>query len=153
MNWTPRYSGTERLAGCIWLPRLIDKAREFAASGVAPGEMLGSYMYGDSDYMDAKLLGFLRLNDAQIAEILRTEPDDERAAERIVERSGRTPDEIARFNRSLMLVHGVFMTMMDVDEGRRKAGFATPFVLAVYNGLVFPIGIAIYRFGRKTKRR
>jgi hypothetical protein len=67
----------------MWLGRLIDKARRYEAAGVAPGEMLGEYMFGDNDYMDAKLLRFLGLNDRQICEIVGSEPDDERAALRI----------------------------------------------------------------------
>ena len=150
-NWVPRYSGTDQLAGCMWLPRMIDKARGYEAAGLAPGAMLGDYMFGKKDYMDAILLRFLRLDDAQICDIVRAEPDDERAARRIVELSGKTQAECAAFNRRLVRGNGLFMAMMDADEGRRKPGIVVNLMRGVYNAVVFPLGKLMYRTGpRKT---
>jgi hypothetical protein len=124
MSWVPRYSGRDQLAGCKWLGRLIDKGRQYQAAGVTPGEMLGDYMFGDKDYMDANLLRFLGLNDVQVCEIIRSEPDDERAARRILERSGRTAARCAAFNRAFVRANGLFLAMMDADEGRCKPGLS-----------------------------
>ena len=148
MNWVPR-SGSDQLAGCIWLGRLIDKARRYDAAGVVPGEMLGDYMFGDHDYMDAKLLRFLGLKDSQISEIVRGEADDERAAQRIVERSGKTAGECTAFNRGFVRGNGPFLAMMDADEGRQKPGLGAFVMKAAYNAVIFPIGILMYRAGSR----
>jgi hypothetical protein len=153
MNWVPRYSGSDQLAGCMWLGRLIDKARRYEAAGVAPGEMLGEYMFGDNDYMDAKLLRFLALNDGQICEIVRSEPDDERAAQRILERSGKTAAQCAAFNRAFARANTPFLAMMDADEGRCKPGLGASLMKAAYNAVVFPLGILMYRSASRKRPR
>ena len=129
----------------MWLGRLIDKARKYDSTGTAPGQMLGDYMYGDGDYLDGKLLRFLGLHDAQISEIVRGEPDDERAGQRILERSRKTSVECEAFNRAFARMNGPFLAMIDVDEGRCKPGLGTSLIKAVYNALVFPLGILMYR--------
>jgi len=153
MSWVPRYSGGDQLAGCMWLARLIDKARRYEAAGLTPGEMLGDYMFGNNDYMDAKLLHFLGLQDAQICEIVRAEPDDERAAQLIVERSGKTPEQCAAFSRAFARGNGLFIAMMDADEGRGKSGFVPSLMKAAYNALIFPIGILMYRSSSRKQNR
>jgi hypothetical protein len=153
MNWVPRYSGRDQLAGCMWLGRLIDKGRQYEAAGVAPGEMLGEYMFGDHDYMDAKLLRFLGLSDAEICEIIRTDPDDERVAQRILERSGKTAVQCAAFNRAFVRANAPFLAMMDADEGRRKPGLGASLMKATYNAVIFPLGILMYRSGSRRRSR
>lgn len=152
VSWVPRYSGSDRLAGCMWLGRMIDKARKYDGAGIAPGEMFGEYMFGDADYMDAKLLRFLGLHDSDVAEIVRDEPSDERAAELIVERSGKTPAQCAAFNRAFGRANGFFIAMMDADEARRKRGLATWLMKTAYNAFVFPLAILMYR-SASAKRR
>jgi hypothetical protein len=153
MTWVPRYSGRDQLAGCMWLGRLIDKGRRYEAAGVAPGEMLGEYMFGDHDYMDAKLLRFLDLKDAYICEIVRSEPDDERAAQRIIAHSGKTAAQCAAFNRSFLRANAPFLAMMDADEGRRKPGLGASLMKAAYNAVIFPLGILMYRNAPARKGR
>jgi hypothetical protein len=153
MNWVPRYSGRDQLAGCVWLGRLIDKGRRYEAAGVAPGEMLGEYMFGDQDYMDAKLLRFLGLRDTDICEVIRSEPDDERAAQRIIARSGKTGAQCAAFNRAFVRASAPFLAMMDADEGRRNSGLGTSLMKAAYNAVIFPLGILMYRSGSRKRSR
>jgi hypothetical protein len=135
----------------MWLGRLIDKARRYEVAAVAPGEMLGAYMFGDNDYMDAKLLRFLRLNDAQICEIVRSEPDDDHAAQRILERSGRTAAQCAAFNRAFARGNAPFLAMIDADENRHKPGLGASLMKAAYNAVVFPLGILMYRSGSRKR--
>lgn len=151
MNWVPRYSGRDQLAGCVWLGRLIDKGRRYEAAGVAPGEMLGEYMFGEHDYMDAKLLRFIGLTDAHICEVIRREPDDERAAQRIIARSGKTEAQCAAFNRAFVRANAPFLAMMDADEDRRSPGLGTSLLKATYNAVIFPFGVLLYR-SRSRKR-
>lgn len=153
MNWVPRYSGSDQLAGCVWLGRLIDKGRRYQAAGVAPGEMLGEYMFGDHDYMDAKLLHFLGLKDARICEMIQREPDDERAAEHIIALSGKTAAQCAAFNRSFLRANAPFLAMMDADEGRRNPGLSASLMKVAYNAVIFPLGILMYRsrYGKRSR--
>jgi hypothetical protein len=151
VKWMPRYSGSDRLGGCIWLGRLIDKARRYDSTGTAPDQMLGDYMYGDGDYLDGKLLRFLGLHDAQISEVVRNEPDDERAAQRILERSRKTTAECEAFNRTFARMNGPFLAMIDIDEGRRKPGLGALVIKAAYNALVFPIGIVMFRSANRKR--
>jgi hypothetical protein len=137
----------------MWLARLIDKARKYEAARVAPGEMLGEYMFGDNDYMDSRLLHFLGLNDAQVSEVVRDEPDDNRAAQRILELSGKMAAQCAAFNRAFLRSNAPFLAMMDADEGRRKPGIGTSLMTAAYNAVVFPIGILMYRSGARKRPR
>lgn len=151
MKWVPRYSGRDQLAGCAWLGRLIDKGRQYEAAGIAPGEMLGEYMFGDNDYMDAKLLRFLGLSDAQICEVIRSEPNDERAAQRIIERSGKTAEQCAGFNRTFLRTYAPFLAMMDADEGRCKPGPGPSLMKVAYNAVVFPLGSLMYKSGSRKR--
>ncbi len=137
----------------MWLGRLIEKARRWDAVGLTPGEMHGEYMFGDADYLDAKLLHFLGLKDAQICEIVRAEPNDERAAQRIVERSGKTAEQCSAFNRRFGRSNGPFLTMIDLDEGRRSGGMKASVMKAVYNGLIFPFATLLYRSAARKRQK
>jgi hypothetical protein len=143
VKWIPR-SGKLEAGGCIWLPRMIDKARRFIVLG--SGYLLdGEYMFGEHDFADGRLLRFLGLSSAQIVEIVRNEPDDARAAERIIAASGRTPEECRAFSRRFRLVVGPFLSMIDADEGRAPAGAWTTFLRALYNTIVVPPALAAFR--------
>lgn len=137
----------------MWLGRLIDKARRWDAVGLAPGRMDGEYMFGDNDYLDAKLLHFLGLKDAQVCEIVRAEPNDERAAQRIVETSGKTAEQCSAFNRAFIRSNGPFLTMIDLDEGRRSGGMGASLMKAVYNGVIFPFATVLYRSAARKQQK
>lgn len=78
VNWMPRPWNAE-LAGCIWLPRLLDKGRRLLASERQGQDLMNGYLFGDFDYADGQLLRFLRMNDARVRQLLR-ELDDERGS-------------------------------------------------------------------------
>jgi hypothetical protein len=117
MSWQPR-SPFEKAAGLIWLPRLIDKGRR-KLEGDA---LLGDYMFGDHDYLDGFLLRFLELKDGVILEILRAEPDDQLAAQAIVARSGKTPEQCAAWNQDFDRGQHFALLNLDRDEGRYSFG-------------------------------
>jgi hypothetical protein len=129
--WFPR-SPFERLAGCTFLGRLIDKARR-AASGLPIGE----YMYGDNDYMDSRVLGFLGTTAGVLDELVASEPDDEIVARTLVERSGKSAKQIAAFNARMRLFYGVVFAMFDADEGR-KSGALAKAAAGFYNRFIYP---------------
>ena len=57
MSWTPR-SPHDEADGLVWLPRLIDKARRSALGRASGADLMNGYLYGNSDYIDSKVLGF-----------------------------------------------------------------------------------------------
>lgn len=136
--WKPR-SGRDRLAGCVWLGRLLDKAR------ATRNHTLGEYLFGKGDYLDGKLLHFLGLGDSDILEIVATEPSDERAARRVLARANKSPEDCVAFNRRFLRTYGPFLAMLDADEGRTRPTFATKLMTALYNLAVYPLGRALYR--------
>ena len=149
--WTPRPC-LEEAAGCIWLPRLISKARRSLELERAGGDLLADtgYMLGDNDPMDARLLTFLRAGRDDVLELLRAEPDDGEAARELVRRSGRTPGECAAWGASLRRSMGIFIAMIEADEGRRGAGPTTSLLHVVYNRVIMPV--AYWSFRRDEAR-
>ena len=137
--WFPR-SGFERLSNCVFLGRVIDKARRTAS-----GLPIGEYMYGDNDYMDSRVLGFLGAKAADVDSLIRTEPNDEVVARTLVERSGKSPKQIASFSARMLLIYGVVFTMFDADEGRKRGALAN-LLGGFYNRVLYP------PFARKFER-
>src|ERR1700694_3976393 len=95
MGWIPR-SGRDSVAGLVWLPRLLEKARRCEAS--PGGRLVDGYCYGDNDFIDKQLIAFLRTDDVTISALVREHPDDADVALILVERSGRSPLECSAFN-------------------------------------------------------
>lgn len=129
--WLPR-SPFERLVNCVFLARIMDKARRKAA-----GRAMAEYMFGDNDYMDSRVLGFLNARAADVLALVRVESDDEIAGRKLVERSGRSPIEVARFSRRMLLLYGTVFAMFDADEGRRTGPFAK-ILASFYNAAIYP---------------
>ncbi|MBC7542487.1 MAG: DUF5069 domain-containing protein [Candidatus Sericytochromatia bacterium] len=147
MAWVPR-NPRDRIARLVWLPRLLDKARR-AAEGHSRGvDLMTPYMYGDNDYLDAKLLAFLKIRDRQVQQIVSEEPDDAQAAALLVAISGRTPDECRRWSERFLEVETFWLWLIDIDEDRihppgAEAG------RWFYNRILFPPVFSIYRHMQK----
>ncbi|MBC5816082.1 MAG: DUF5069 domain-containing protein [Candidatus Eremiobacteraeota bacterium] len=131
MQWVPR-SPFQSLEGCIFLGRIIDKARRHVS-----GAPIGEYMYGDSDYMDSRVFKLLATNAAEVNELVRTEPDDEKVARALVVRSGKTPEEIRAFSRKMRLIYTPVFIMFDADEGRNN-GRIPQLLCGFYNRVMYP---------------
>ena len=129
--WFPR-SGFERLSNCIFLGRVIDKARRKAS-----GLPIGEYMYGDNDYMDSRVLGFLRAKAADMDSLVRSEPNDEIVARTLIERSGKSPKQIAFFSSRMLLIYAPIFAMFDADEGRKTSAPAKG-LANFYNRVLYP---------------
>ncbi|MBV8063380.1 MAG: DUF5069 domain-containing protein, partial [Nevskia sp.] len=108
ISWKP-CSVYEEGAGCVWLPRLVDKGRRALAGEQAGRDLLQPYLYGDGDYMDALLLKFLRTSGRKVLEVLRVEPDNVRAMAELARRSGRTPAECAAWSRDFLRWQAPFL--------------------------------------------
>ena len=129
--WFP-CSPFERLENCVFLPRMLDKARRKES-----GLPIGEYMYGDNDYMDSRLLRFLRASAAEVSALVRSQPGDDIVARMLIERSGKTPGQIAWFNNRMLLAYGVIFAMFDADEGRRSGPLARA-LAHFYNLVIYP---------------
>lgn len=94
-------------------------------------------MYGDNDYMDSRVLNFLRAKAADLNALIVSQSSDDLVARALVERSGRSPRQIAAFNTRMLLVYGAIFAMFDADEGR-KTGPLAKALAAFYNRIIYP---------------
>ena len=135
-QWCPR-SAFERSAGCVFLGRLIDKARRRAAGRAAGIDLMDGYMYGDNDYMDSRVLKFLNAKAADVDALVASNADDDSVARTLVERSGKSAAQLGAFNRRMVGIYGPVFVMFDADEGRRRDRFSR-LLGHLYNTLMFP---------------
>ena len=145
MGWIP-CSGRDSVAGLVWLPRMLQKARRCEAS--PDGRLVDGYLYGDNDFIDKQLIAFLRTDDAAISALVREHPADADVAKIIVERSGRSAAECEAFNRTFRRRNFNFV-FVEADEGRLGTGLKAKIVTFVYNRLVMPI---FYRLFERDER-
>ena len=150
--WMPRHSGREAAAGLMWLPRLLDKGRRVLAGEAAGRDLLGDYLFGVNDPMDAQLLGFLGLDNDAVLAVLRREPDDGAAAGELVRRSGKGPEACAAWSARARRLNGPFLAMIDADEGRRPPGAGTTLLKLVYNGVIMAPTYPLYRWAEARRR-
>jgi hypothetical protein len=144
MGWIP-CSGRDSVAGLVWLPRLLEKARRSETS--PEGRLVEGYCYGDNDFIDKQLIAFLRTTDTTISALVREHPADEDVARIIVERSGRSAAECEAFNRTFRRKNFDFV-LIEADEGRLR-GVKGALLKFVYNGVVMPI---VYRMFKRDER-
>lgn len=150
-TWVPRHSGRDIAAGCVWLPRLIDKGRRVLEGQSTGRDLMGEYLFGVNDPADMQLLRFLGMNNDEVLAVLRQQPDDDEAASELVRRSGRTAAECAAWSARFCRLNGPFLAMMDADEGRRPDGLGTTALRVVYNRIVMPPSYPIYRMRERQR--
>jgi hypothetical protein len=144
MAWIPR-SPKDRYGDLVWLPRLLDKARR-ALEGQQRGvDLMTPYMYGDNDYLDAKLLAFLRVRDRHVLQIVAEEGDDAKAAELLVALSGRSPEECRRWSERFLKWEAAWIALIDFDEDRQQGGSAEA-AKWFYNRVLFPPVFSVFRW-------
>ena len=140
-------SGRDSVAGLVWLPRLLDKARHCEAS--PSGRLVDGYCYGDNDFIDKQLIAFLRTDDVTISGLVREHPDDAEVARILVERSGRTPAEVEAFSASFRRKNLNFV-LLEADEGR-LGGPKGAVLKFVYNAMVMPIFYPLFRRDERNR--
>ncbi|HET7558450.1 MAG TPA: DUF5069 domain-containing protein [Limnochordia bacterium] len=148
--WRPRHWATE-LCGVIWLARLLDKARRAVAGERQGRNLMNGYLYGESDYMDAQLLQFLKTGDRYVKALVAENTDDDQVAERLIRESGRSPDELAEWCREFRRRNARFLEMFDADEGRMGLSPRALWLKYVYNKKIMPGAYA--RFEAAERRR
>lgn len=141
MGWIPR-SGRDSIAGFVWLPRLLDKARRCEASPT--GRLVDGYLYGDNDFIDKQLIMFLRTDDETISTLVRENADDADVARILVERSGRSQAECDTFNAAFRRKNFNFV-LVEADEGRLGPGFKATALKFIYNNMVMPIVYPMFK--------
>lgn len=87
----PRRPSNLGVAGIVGAARMTDKARAYN------DETLGEYIYGESSGLDQRVLAFLGISDNAFAEAA-GERDDTALGHWVLETSGKTAAEIAKFN-------------------------------------------------------
>lgn len=145
MGWIP-CSGLNSVAGLVWLPRLLEKARRCEAT--QNGHLVDGYCYGDNDFIDKQLIAFLRANDATISTLVKEHPADSDVARILVERSERSPAECEAFNKTFRRRNFDFV-LLEADEGRLRPGLKAAILKFMYNNLMMP---AIYWMFRRDER-
>jgi hypothetical protein len=149
MNWVPR-SGLDTARGLVWLPRMLEKARRQEAGRASGLDLMEGYLFGDNDFIDERVLRFLRTNDAAVSALVREQPDDDAVAATLIERSGRTLDECIAFSRRLRKQLFGFI-MLEADEGRIPPGLKRTLVSFFYNKIVMPPVYALFRRAERKR--
>jgi hypothetical protein len=147
MAWIP-CSGRNSVAGLVWLPRLLEKARH--CEGAPGGRLVDGYCYGNNDFIDKDVIAFLRTDDAAISKEVRAHPLDADAARVIVERSGRSAAECAAFSAKLSKKFFNFV-MLEADEGRLSPGAKATLVAFLYNNVMMPIVYPMFRHDERKR--
>ncbi|MDP6041658.1 MAG: DUF5069 domain-containing protein [Candidatus Latescibacteria bacterium] len=150
-KWMP-CSWQDGLAGCKWLPRLLEKGRQTIKSERQGEDLMNGYLFGDNDVADAQLLTFLHTNDTRVRQLLLETEDDETVAQTLIAESGRSPEEIQARNETMYKKNAPFLAMMDADEGRRKPGLGTTLLRLFYNYLLLPPAYLVFRFQEKRRQ-
>ncbi len=148
-QWIP-CSGLESVDGLVWIKRMMQKGRRWSEGRRTGTDLLDGYLFGESDFVDCKVIGFLRSNNEAVIDAIRAEPDDVRAAQKLIAASGRSPEEICRFSDQLRKEVGNFM-LMEADEGRLPPGLRTSMIRFVYNRLLMPIFYRQYRTAERHR--
>jgi len=146
VGWIP-CSGLNSVAGLVWLPRLLEKARRCETS--QHGRLVDGYCYGDNDFIDKQLIAFLRSDDATISTLIREHPADTDVAKILVARSGRSPAECEAFNKAFRRRSFDFV-LLEADEGRLRPGLKAAILKFMYNNVMMPV---IYRMFQRDERK
>jgi hypothetical protein len=124
---------------------LLDKARR-ALEGQQRGvDLVMPYMYGDNDYLDAKLLAFLRVRARHVLQVVAEEGDDQQAADVLVALSGRSPDECRRWSERFLKWEAPLLQLIEIDEGR-QVGPTAEAARWFYNRVMFPPVYSVFRW-------
>lgn len=148
MEWMPR-SGLHEIDGLVWVPRMIDKARRYLALG-ATSRRFDGYLYGGNDFIDTRVLAFLRMTDDEFCEIVRRHPDDVEVGRAAIARSGRTPEHCRAFSAKLKRGMHDF-ALLEADEGRMRPGLKRALIKGLYGGIILPIAYAMFRRGESRR--
>lgn len=153
-DWNPcRWNS--QLENCLWLPRMLDKGRRYLESQQHQigKDHLNGFLFGDLDFSDWRLLRFLRTNQDRVCELLTEFDSDQKVASQLLKESGKTSDEVHRWNRKFYLINCIFIPLWDADEGYRKPGVTTEIIKIFYKFLIMPPIYLAYRISSFLSKR
>jgi hypothetical protein len=101
--------------GVIWLPRMIDKARAFAAG------TLGSYLFGQSPVDDALLRQIGPVRYPEFAGLATAHADDAAVLAAIEARSPGATARLQRWSDAFARDQRAFLALIDWDDGYADA--------------------------------
>ncbi len=130
------------------MPRLLEKARH--CETMSAGRLVDGYCYGDNDFIDKQLMGFLRTDDATISRLVREHQADADIATILVERSGRSRAECEAFNTAFRRKNLNFV-LVEADEGRLPPGLGATMLRFFYNTVIMRIFYPL--FERDERKR
>jgi hypothetical protein len=145
MGWIP-CSGRNSVAGLVWLPRLLEKARRCETS--QNEHLVDGYCYGDYDFIDKQLIAFLRTDDSTISTLVREHPTDTEVAKILVDRSGRSGADCEAFSKTFRRRNFDFV-LLEADEGRLRPGVKAAILKFIYNRVMMP---TVYRMFQRDER-
>jgi hypothetical protein len=129
---------------------MLQKARRYAEGRAAGRDRMNGYMYGDNDFIDHKVLEFLRVDDTALLEIVRAHPTDDDAARIVLERSRRGAEECREFSLRLRRNLGDF-SLIEADEGRMAPGPKRTLIRFFYQHIMMPVVTVL--FSRAERKR
>jgi len=151
MSWTPR-SPHDEAGGLVWLPRLIDKARRSALGRACGADLMNGYRYGNSDYVDSRVLRFLGVDDRALSELVEECGSDEDVTAIVLAHSGH--GVAARRAFSAELERRLFgFAMLDADESRLAPGPRRRILTFLYNAVIVPIASPAFRRAERRRSR
>ncbi len=148
-QWIP-CSGLESVDGLVWVKRIVQKGRRLLEDRRTDTNWLDGYLFGESDFVDGKVIRFLHSSNEAVLEGVRIEPDDVCVAQNLIAASGRSSDEVAQFSKQLRKEVGNFM-LMEADEGRLPPGLRTSMIRLIYNRLLMPIFYRQYKAAERHR--
>lgn len=150
-KWIP-CSGLEMVDGMVWVKRMAQKARRAQRSRASQTDCMNGYLYGESDFLDGRVLRFLGTSDTAFVADVCSEADDEAGVRRALARSGRTASERREFSAKMEKELKAF-PIIDADEGRLPPGFRTNVLKFFYNSMMMPIVYIVFRRAEQRRRR
>jgi hypothetical protein len=121
---------SDKLAGYVWLPRLVDKVRAFQSGN------LGAYAY--PSFLDRVFLKYCHLTPVLIEQAVRENTSDEAIGTFVRRHTSHTQEQIAALNRQFKRRWGLALRTLDCDDGYMKGlsypipRFLQPFVWRLY---------------------
>ena len=132
-TWHP-CSPFERVDGYVWLKRMLAKARRKAT------DPMGDYVVFEASPLDAYALARWQVRGAEVQAWLDEGLDDEAIATRLAAHLGHLNLAAReRWSRGYMRLYGLFMHMIEADEGRRAPGLVTSLMAGLLEAIFFVV--------------
>jgi len=138
-------SPTTAADGLLWLPRLLDKARQQRASG------LGDYLLFEDSPLDARFMRAWQVSGDELRAWLDEGLDDGAIARRIGDRRGWDLAGREAWSRRAMGAWGTFFAALDADEGRLPPGPRASALKALLAVTFATVSIVVALKGRKHR--